>query len=166
VKPEVTWKYDKNLSTRLSYSYYDNEYFQNEDRTGHTNEVFLDAYYSILNKKGYIFGGIGYEDNSASQPDEKYDRIKTKLGISLMIPWELKLTVTGKYFDKEYDHVDTFYGVTRDDSQYHGSVTISRRLFYDWLSVSAEFNYTKNDSDIDDFDYERAVTGVSLIARY
>lgn len=166
VKPEVAWQYDKNLLTSLSYSYYDNEYFQNDDRTGHTNEVSLDAYYSILNKKGYIFGGIGYEDNSASHDDEDYGRIKTKLGISLMIPWDLKLTVTGKYYDKEYDHVDTFYGVTRDDSQYHASLEISRRLFYDWLTVSAEFDYTKNESDIDDFDYERAVAGLALIARY
>jgi hypothetical protein len=166
VKPEVTWQCNKNLLTRLSYSYYDNEYFQNEDRTGHTNEVFLDAYYSILNKKGYIFGGIGYEDNSAHHDDEEYGRIKTKLGISLILPWELNLTVTGKYYEKEYDHVDSFYGVTRDDSRYFGSVSISRRLFYDWLSVSAEFEYTENDSDIDDFDYERAVAGVALIARY
>jgi tetratricopeptide (TPR) repeat protein len=166
VKPEVVWKCNENLSTGVSYSYYDNEYFQNEDRTGHTNDIFLNAYYSILNKKGYIFGGIGYEDNSASHPDQDYNRIRTRLGVSLLIPWELKLTLTGKYYDKEYDNVDTFYGVKRDDSQYQGSVSISHRFLYDWLNISAELNYTENDSNIDDFEYERTVTGVSLIARY
>jgi tetratricopeptide (TPR) repeat protein len=166
LRPEVVCKCNEDLSTRLSYSYYDNEYFQNEDRDGHTNDVFLDAYYDILRKKGYIFGGIGYEDNSASHPDQDYGRIKTKIGLSLWIPWELELTLTGKYYDKNYDHVDTFYGVKRDDSQYYGSVSISRKLLYDWLNILAEFNYTKNDSNIDDFEYKRKVIGVSLIARY
>jgi tetratricopeptide (TPR) repeat protein len=166
VKPEVVWKCHENFSAGVSYSYYDNEYFQNEDRTGHTNDISLNAYYTILNKKGYIFGGVGYEDNSASHADQDYNRIRTTLGVSLLIPWDLKLTLTGQYYDKQYDNVDTFYGVKRDDSQYQGGVSISHRFLYDWLNISGEFNYTENDSNIDDFEYDRTETGVSLIARF
>jgi hypothetical protein len=166
VRPEVTWKCNENLSTRLSYSYYDDENFRNDDRDGHANEVFLDAYYSILGKRGLVFGGIGYDGKSASHPDQDFGRLKTKLGISLTIPWELNLRLTGKYQEKRYDNVDTVYGVEREDTKYHGSISLSRELFYDWLSILAEFNYTKNDSNINDFEYERKVAGLSLTARY
>ena len=166
LRPEVTWKCNENLSTRLSYSYYDDERFQHDDKDGHTNEVFLDAYYSILGKRGYLFGGIGYEDRDARDSNQDYGRLRTKLGITLGIPWDLKVTLTGRYYDKQYDNTDTFFGVKREDSEYQGTVSLSRKVFCDWLSVLAEYNYTKNDSNIDDFEYEREVIGLSLTARY
>jgi tetratricopeptide (TPR) repeat protein len=166
LKPEVIWKVDENLSTRFSYSYYDNNNFQNNDRDGHANDLYLDVYYSILDKRGRLFAGIGYEDNDASHADEYYDQLKTKLGVSLKVPWDLDLSLTGNYYDKDYNHVDSFYGLKRKDTKYHGSVSLSRRLFYDWLSGSAEFNYTKNDSNINNYEYERKVTSLSVTARY
>jgi tetratricopeptide (TPR) repeat protein len=166
LNPEVVWKCTEKFATKLSYSYYDDENFLNDDRDGEIHEGFLDVYYSIMGKKAYLFGGIGYDDKSASHPDQDYGRLKTKLGISLTIPWELNLRLTGKYQEKTYDNVDTVYGVEREDTKYHGSISLSRKLFYDWLGILAEFNYTKNDSNINDLEYERKVTGLSLTARY
>ena len=163
---DVMWKVDENFSTRLSYSYYDNNNFQNNDRDGHTNDVLLYAYYRFLDKRGHLFGGIGYEDNSASHRDEYYTQAKTKLGVSLKIPWDIDLSLTGKYYDKKYDHVDSFYGIKRDDAKYYASISLSRKLFYDWLNTSVEFNYTKNNSNITDYEYKRKVTTLSVIARY
>ena len=78
IRPEMTWKVNEKLITRLSYSYYRNNRFQDNDRDGHTNEVFLNAYYRVGEKKKYLFGGIGYEDNSASHADQYYEQIKTQ----------------------------------------------------------------------------------------
>jgi hypothetical protein len=155
LRPEVVWKCTEKFATKLSYSYY-----------GEIHEGFMAVYYSIMGKKAYLFGGIGYDDKSASHPDQDYGRLKTKLGISLSIPWELNLRLTGKYQEKRYDNVDTVYGVEREDTKYLGSISLSRKLFYDWLSILGEFNYTKNDSNINDLEYERNVTGLSLTARY
>jgi tetratricopeptide (TPR) repeat protein len=166
IKPEVTWKCHEKLSTRLSYSYYADERFDLDEKDGHTNEGFLDAYYSILGKTGYLFGGIGYEDRDARHPDQDYGRLKTKLGIMFGIPWDLKVTLTGRYYDKEYDHTDSLFGKKREDSEYRGSVSISRKVFCDWLSAVAEYSYTENDSNIDAFEYDREVIGLSLTARY
>jgi tetratricopeptide (TPR) repeat protein/cell division septation protein DedD len=163
---DVMWKVDEKISTRLSYTYYDNNNYQNNDRDGHTNDVFLYAYYRLLDKTGHLFGGIGYEDNSASHRDEYYAQVKTKLGVSLKIPWDLDLSLTGRYYDKKYDHVDSFYGLKREDAKYYASISLSRRLIYDWLNGCVEFNYTKNNSNITDYDYERKVTTLSVIARY
>ena len=166
IRPEVTWQCHEKLSTRLSYSYYDDERFDQDEKDGHTNEVFLDAYYSILGKKGYLFGGIGYEDRDARDANHEYGRLRTKLGIMLDIPWDLKVTLTGKYYDKQYDNTDTDFLKKREDSEYRGSASISRKVFCDWLSVLAEYNFTKNNSNIDNFDYERNVIGLSLTATF
>jgi tetratricopeptide (TPR) repeat protein len=165
-KPEVMWKVNENLVMRFSYSYYKNDYFQDDTKDGNTNEVFLSAYYSLKSKRGYLFGGIGYEDNSASHPDHYYVQLKTKLGISLNLPWDLNLKLTGKYYDQDYDNVDSFYGIKREDAKYYGAISLCREIFYDWLSISGEFNYTKNDSNISDREYKQKVTTVYLTARF
>jgi tetratricopeptide (TPR) repeat protein len=166
VKPEVMWQVNEDLVMRFSYSYYKNDYFQVDTKDGNTNEVFLNVYYSIKGKRGYLFGGIGYEDNSASHPDYYYVQLKTKLGISLNLPWDLTLKLTGKYYDQDYDNVDSFYGIKREDAKYYGAISLCREIFYDWLSISGEFNYTKNDSNISDREYKQKVTAVYLTARF
>jgi tetratricopeptide (TPR) repeat protein len=166
LKPEIVWECTDKLLTKLSYSYYDDENFLNDNRDGDTHEVFLDAYYSILAKKAYLFAGVGYEDKSASHPDQEYSRLQTKLGLSLTLQWDVELKLTGEYQEKRFDHVDTFYGVERDDTKYNGSVSLSRKLFCDWLTALAEFNYTKSESNISELEYERQVAGLSLTARY
>ncbi|MBW1614924.1 MAG: DUF560 domain-containing protein, partial [Deltaproteobacteria bacterium] len=143
-----------------------NDYFQDDNKDGNTNEVFLDVYYSIGEKKGYLFGGIGYKDNSASHPDHYYAQLKTKVGISLNLPWDFNLKLTGKYYDQDYDNVDSFYGIKREDAKYHGAISLCRKLFYDWLSISGECNYTKNDSNIPDRVYKQKVMAVYLTARF
>ncbi len=164
--PDIVWECTDKLLTKLSYSYYDDENFLNDNRDGDTHEVFLDAYYSILAKKAYLFAGVGYEDNAASHPDQEYDRLQTKLGLSLTLQWDVELKLTGEYQEKRFDNVDTFYGVERDDTKYNGSVSLSRKLFCDWLSALAEFKYTKSESNIKELEYERKVAGLSLTATY
>lgn len=166
LRPEITWRVNQRLFTKLSYSYYRDNHFQDNNRDGHTNEVFLDAAYAIGDKKGHLFGAIGYEDRTASHPDQYYEELKARLGISLNIPLGLNLTLTGKYYDQDYDNVDSSFGVKREDKKYYGSVSLSHRLFFDWLSIQGEYNYTKNDSNISDYEYKRNVATLSLIARF
>ncbi len=166
VKPEVMWRVKKNLATRLSYSYSRNNHFQDNDRDGHTNEVFLDAFYGIGDKRRCLFGGIGYEVNSASHPDQYYGQLKTKLGISLPLAWGLNLSSTGKYYQQQYDHLHSLYGVKRKDAKYYGAISLSHRLFYDWLTISGEFSYMNNDSNINNYEYKRKVTSLFLTGKF
>ncbi len=165
LKPELTWKASENFFTRVSYNYYHNDYSDsdafpdNDARDGYTNAVSLDAYYSVLNKKGYLFGGMGYEANAASGSEESYDQISMKMGLYFKLPWAFDFNLVGKYYDKKYDE-------KRDDSKYFGSISLSRRLYYDWLGMLAEFDYTKNDSNIERYEYDRKVMGLSLTANF
>jgi len=166
VKPEVVWEWKDTLSTVLSYAYSDNEYFQDEGWSGDRHEGYLDAYYSILDKMGHLFAGIGYEDNDATSPDQDYGWLKTRAGALFHLPWKLELNIKGQYQNKQYDNTDSYYGIEREDDKYYGAVSLDREIFYQWLAIGAEFSYTKNNSNISAYEYDKYVSALYLRARY
>lgn len=167
LRPEIIWQAGENLITRLTYSYNKDDYLQNDVRSGHASEVFLDAYYSLPKGKGNLFGGFGYEKNTAYDSYYDYGQLKVKMGLSLNIPWDLNFTLTGKYYGKKYDDPDPYFeNEKRDDGKYIGSVSLSHSLFYEWLSLSGEFSYTKNDSNFKGYDYEKKTGTLSVIMNY
>jgi tetratricopeptide (TPR) repeat protein len=165
LEPELIWEISGNFLIRLSYSYDKDDYFQDSDMSGHTNEVFGDIFYS-LSEGVLFFGGIGYKKNTASHSDYSYGQLKASLGMSLDLPWELNLRMAGKYQKRQYDDADSYYGLEREDSKYSADLSLSKKLFYDWLSIGAEFNYTKNDSNIREYEYDKKTVGLSVTARY
>ncbi|MCP4106760.1 MAG: DUF560 domain-containing protein [Desulfobacteraceae bacterium] len=161
-RPEVMWKADENLTVRFSYSYYTNNYPRDDARDGHANDVFLDLYYTLSDKKGYLFGGIGYEDISASS-DNCYGQFTANFGILLNLPHDMSLSLMGKYYNRDYDNTDTLYRVKRQDAKWLGAISLSRKLYYDWLSVLGEFDYMTTDSNINTYEYDRKVVILSLV---
>jgi len=165
-RPELTWQVNDVFSTKFSYTYSVYDYFKelDENRDGNVNEFGVDAYYNILSKS-YLFGGLGYEKNSADA-DESYGGFNMKAGVSLELPWALNLLMTTKYYSRDYDDEDIQYKVKREDTKYFAGISLSRRIYQDWLKIQAEFDYTKNDSNLKDYEYDRKVTGLSFIAEY
>lgn len=169
-KTELTSKFNERFITNLSYKYYDNSYFNDSNRNGHSNDILMSLSYKLGNK-GYIFGGIGYDNNAASDAIntisdaiQSYSGLKAKLGFSYRLPWEFNLGVSGEYYDRKYDQgSDTD---KRKDSEYHASVSLSHKLFYDWLRTVTEFNYIKNRSNIEAYEYDRQTITQSIVAEY
>lgn len=164
IKPQLSWNITPRFSTRFSWTYSGNNYFDNNDRDGDGREYALDLYY-VMNI-GYIYGGAAYEDYGAEAVSESYHRRMAKIGGAFNLPFALSLDVMGKYTDKFYDGIYPSYDAQRKDRQYSGNITLSRRLFYPWLSVGVELNATRNDSNIHDYDYSQKMVGVSLTAVY
>lgn len=166
VRPEVLWRLSDRVVARFSYSYYHNKHFEDEDRDSDMNEIALDGYYSLPDKRGFVFGGIGCEKNSAAHQDFDYTQMKLRLGVFLRMPYEFELYVTGKYYGQTYDNRDSLYNIDREDDKYYASLSLERKIVYEWLHMLAEYNFTKNDSNIDDYTYKRQVTSLSLVARF
>ena len=64
------------------------------------------------------------------------------------MPFEIVFNTTLKFYLKDYDNVNSIFGVRREDNKYNILVSLSRNLFYNWLRVVGEYSYTKNDSNI------------------
>ncbi len=161
IRTDIRWNIDKNVMSRLSYTYSGDNYFEDNESDGHSNEVLSDIYYRIGNK-GYLLWELGYEKNSASGDDKDYSLINTKLGIMINLLWDINFAVTGEYSSKKYDNPDSDAYIKRRDNKYNGNISLSRMIFYEWLDISAEFDYTKNDSNMDDYEYERRATAFSV----
>ena len=73
---------------------------------------------------------------------------------------------TFKFYTKDYDNVDSNFGVGREDDKYNILLSLSRKLIYDWLRIVGEYSYTKNDSNISSYEYERNVTTLSVAASF
>ncbi|MFC1533232.1 tetratricopeptide repeat protein [Thermodesulfobacteriota bacterium] len=166
LRPAVSWKVNEQFKISFHYNYDDNNYIRNDDRDGYNNSVSLKAFHRILDNKGAISGVIGYEDNVASHLDYYFKRLKTRLKISFKIPWDMELELTGKYHNKEYENIDSVYGVIREDSKYSGDISLSRKLLYDWLKISIGAGYIKNRSNISDYEYKRSGLEANLEIRF
>lgn len=164
-KPEITWQADERLALRCSYTYDDNSYFDDDNRTGHAQEIATDVYYKIFNGKGYLFAGLAYEDYSA-RGDQSYAEAKARAGISLDTIWEINASLIGKYSARRYDEPDNVYHVEREDDKYNAGLALSRKLYQDWLSILVELSYTKNKSNINDYEYDKLMTTLSLTLSY
>lgn len=166
LRPELSWRINRNLTTRVSYRYSQNTYFQGHNKDSDTHEIYMDVYRDLNKEDAYVNAAAAYEINTADHPDEDYTQIKLKAALSYPIPWDFTILFMGKYYDQSYDNVDTYYGVARKDAKYNLSLTLSHRIFFDWMSVMGTYSYTNNDSNINDYQYERTVIGLSLAARF
>ena len=91
--------------------------------------------------------------------------------MSYNIAENTNITVYGIYGDKKYQD-DVGDTGKRDDARYFLSVAATQqKVWFDWLNLSAEYTYTKNDSnikqvvddtEIDLFDYDRNTIFLSV----
>jgi len=165
-KTEVAYELTENFATKLSYSYHEIDHVMDDNRDGSSQSADLKAYYVFGKNGGYVFAGLGYEDRDAEHPDYIYSVSSLQGGVSVKVPLDFTLGVTGTYRDVGYDNVDSGYEIKRQDKRYSGSLSLSRSIFYEWLGISGEFIYTRRKSNIVDFEYSRKVANLSLTVTF
>jgi hypothetical protein len=172
IRPEILWNVNDAFKVRFNYAYDTKKYFQIDGRSGHANLVNLDLYHAFFDRRVLLFAGGGGDTYAANNPDQDYSQQKGRLGVNFLLPWELRLRVMGKVTIKDYMNVDSLYGVERKDTRWEGSGSLSRKVYFDWLSAIFDYRYTRNDSNIIDandiqvFDYQREQITFSLAASF
>jgi Tfp pilus assembly protein PilF len=168
IKPEISYAVNQQTFLWLSYTFSANDYRQSDfdDRDGSSHELFLDAVYTLDDDKGYILGGFGYEDNTASEDVYDYGRLTVRAGGSFDLAFALRFGVMGTYAAKAYKNDDPIEDKKREDARYKLSVSLSRGLYYEWLEIAAEASYSKNDSNIGNYEYTRQIFGIGLSATF
>ncbi len=166
IRSSLAWTADLRSFVEFSHNYYRDHYFTDSGRDGHANEISVDYSRAIGALNAYFFCGIGYEINSATDDDEDFEELKTLLGISWDVFARTNFTIYGNYYDKDYDAADAVYGRKRDDDRYSLSAALTQNIWKEWLYGGIEYNYTKNDSNIGDFDYERNLIRLFIAAKF
>lgn len=169
IKPQATWNATKHLITKLSLNYSINDNLVDDERDGDSADLFLDGYILIPGIKGVVSAGLGYEDYNTENVDYSYSQLKAKLGLSLTPLWDITLALTGGYYSKNFEDFDvdtSIYSEKREDSKIRGSVALSRNIIWDWLGILFEYDYTDNQSTVENYTYKRNVTTLSLTANF
>jgi len=82
--------------------------------------------------------------------------------------WTLKSNFAFDYYHMDYDNPNSFSaGGTskRRDNIMFFTATIGRPLT-DWLSIAAEYNYTRDESNLPVFNYSRNIFSLTLSSRF
>ena len=166
IVPELLYHANPRLQGRLRYHYQDNDYIDDNEHDGDRHGIELEAQYNIGSRKGHLFGGVGIVDLSAASADLGYQGMGLHAGVAINLPWQLTLRLEGRYDNRSYDETDIYFFKDREDDKYTANLRLKRRLFYDWLEIEGEGEYTHNDSNIDEYAFRRMVTKLSLILRY
>ena len=127
-------------------------------------------------KKSSVSLGYQYEGSRNDGSDWEYDGHNLTVNLHTPLWWRIALYLDGAYHDRDYLHVNSFdqdtLGVLtaedqreRHDHRFVGSVALARNI-NSFLSLSLNYVHTRNQSNIDFFDYRRNVVSVQLTGRY
>lgn len=103
-----------------------------------------------------------------SHADWSYKAHRLSAGLGIPSIWTLQPTLAFDYYLQQYDNPNSLSaaGTTiRRDRVFFVTATIARPLT-DWLTVAAEYNYTRDQSNIQFFDYSRNIYSLTLSGRF
>jgi hypothetical protein len=125
---------------------------------------------------GYTFdtdrtgGGNPLVATPGVQTNADWDYKAHRLSAGLGVPefWTLRPSFAFDYYHMDYDNPNSFSvdGTTkRRDNVMFFTATIGRPLT-DWLSIAAEYNYTRDQSNLPVFNYARSIFSLTLSSRF
>lgn len=163
-KPELIWTVNEHMHYALSAYYEKQTWLQNHEKDGHLISMANDFYYKWKNT--FIVAGLSAEENHASKQDQSFEQLKLNAGISVMLPWKVKCHLSGFYVSKRYQGIDTVYGIKRKDTKKFSGLTFAKTLLDKGDLLKMGYNYTENNSTINDLDYQKHITLLSYEIRY
>lgn len=170
ISPSLTLSAGKGCSTVLEYRYQythfmDTELFTtNSFRTGSNNMIGITQHIplrtSIAAKVGYA-----HDINAADKEYWDYNGDKFFAGLNFTLPYRLFLNLYGEHYSRDFDGTDPAFDSSRKDRNYTVSASLTK-AYSNQISITLAQLYTKNNSNIDHYDYNRSITSLFLNVRF
>ena len=123
--------------------------------------------------------GYRYHQYDAEGREYDFQAHEVEVGTRTLLPWRLVLDLQGRFTWRPYDHPSTYpaprdlvtgveYGLRNRDKRENvwQASAILERPVTDWLIASLRYEYTRNDANVDVFDFDRHVVGGYLTVFY
>jgi tetratricopeptide (TPR) repeat protein len=138
-------------------------FVDNADRNGGTSSLAL-SHLRPLGSWGNIWAGYGLDAERTKRAYWDFLGNRCSLGLQVSLPLGLSGVVTGEVNDKRYSAQDPGFGTRRTDLQYTVggalTATVAERF-----SLTLGEVFIRNDSNIGQYDYNRALTSLMLSVR-
>jgi len=148
-----------------NYNFYDSEFFLfNSQRSGPDNYIGITQNLQITPS---IQARLTYShDVNATREDFwHYRGNRGALGLSFIFPYKIFMDIYGEYYVQDYRGKNPDTGENRKDKIFTGSIQATKVLS-DIFSVTVGQLYTKDNSNLPAFDYNRAITSLFFTARF
>ncbi len=168
--PELIISEGKGFSTFLTYRYrrthfMDSELFENNsDRTGFNNLAGIAQQIPLGNS---VILKIGYQYDKDSTKKDYWDYTGNRglIDIQINLLHSLIVDLSAEYYNKNYDGFYPSDEREREDDITNASLLITKVLSKTF-GLSLGQYYTKNKSNIEIFDYDRAITSLFINMRF
>jgi tetratricopeptide (TPR) repeat protein len=162
---KVTIREGEKFSTDAIYEYkhikyYDGDLFEtNRLRSGYLNTVGVKQNVYLNRFAGNIFF---YSDSYRARDDMwGYNGFRTGADLTFKILSAIYLNLSGQYDERDYKAVFTGFDKNREDEMQQYSARLTY-IFSRRISATLSDSYTRNDSNLAGFDYERNIVGLFI----
>lgn len=169
--PALVVNEGRGFSTTVHYSYSKFHFMNgglftdNSDRTGFNN---LGGITQLIPLSDVVEFRAGYTyDKDSTRKDFWAYRGNRGFGnLAIKLPHSVSVDLYGEYYDKSYEGADpSGTGIVRHDKVQTYSISLTKKLSQHFSIALGEI-YVRNQSNIDVFDYKRAITSIFLTARF
>lgn len=170
LSPSLTLSEGNGFSTVLEYRYQYSHFMNtelfttNSFRTGSNN---LARITQVIPLKTSIAAKVGYahDENAANKEYWDYSGDKVFAGLTFTLPHRMFLDLYGEYYNRDFEGINPASNSGRKDTSHTVSAALTK-AYSDTLSISLAQLYTRNKSNIDDFNYKRGITSLFLNVRF
>ena len=186
LQPIITVAEGDSYFTQLQLRYQnkdfqDDRFAGNSFRDGKNWLAGVTQYAYFASGRGYVRLGYTFDTDRTgggspgaaipgvqSNADWAYTAHRVSVGLAVPELWTLKPSFAFDYYHLNYENPNSFSpgGTTkRRDNVLFFTATIGRSLT-DWLTISAEYNYTRDQSNLAVFDYNRSIFSLTVSSRF
>jgi hypothetical protein len=150
---------------------------EERNRDGFWWVVGLDHVLPVEAIRSEVSFGYHYHHYDAEGREYGFDGHELEVGTRTLLPWRVVLDLQGSFVWRPYDDPSTYpdpndlrngvqYGLDDDDKEERiwQFDAIVERPVTEWLIASVRYAYTRNDSNVEVFDYDRHIVGAYLTA--
>jgi len=147
-----------------SIRYFDPPLVPEEDRDSDRMNSYLSWVWMF--KKDAFFN-LKYELSNDNTDGSNWANRGQDFTLSLTLPLveKLSLQLNGEYFLQQYRYNHTFFDVKREDKTYMGSAGLTYALMKE-LNLVLQYSYSRVDSNLAIYDYDRSIYSVGLEYRF
>lgn len=159
ISPALIIPEGKGLYTIVTYTYRKNDFKTDNARDGDNNSAgFIQAV--PLGESVKLRAGYTYDKESTKVLQKDYTGDKGMIDMTVFLPWDIAANLYQDMHDKEYKGTNP-----REDKMYQTSVSLRKNLG-GTMSLTASHLNIRNDSNKEEFDYVRRITGLTLSAAF
>ncbi|PLX98209.1 MAG: hypothetical protein C0623_12860 [Desulfuromonas sp.] len=158
------------LMTILTYNYKQTNYEDsplfptNSQKTGHTHIAGI-VQTAKLGEMGKAKLGYVYAKNSAKEDFRQYSSNKTFLEYNLDLSGDFNFGIYGSYDRRKYDEIKGFDPKKREQDSYKALLSFEKQL-NSYVGLMFSQSYINNKANMDNYTYDRAITGLDLKVRF